>query len=110
MCNIVLLPFTYRSKGPKGFFDPFEKASDLWSVGCILAEMILGQPILPGSDAMDQANKIMTLNLGEFFPPGSPGTFFGGLELVVLVTCQLFAPAYFSSGRSSGPCQKVLGA
>jgi len=60
------------AKGPKGFFDPFEKASDLWSVGCILAEMILGQPILPGSDAMDQANKIMTLNLGEFFPPGSP--------------------------------------
>mmetsp|Transcript_26656 Transcript_26656/g.67792 ORF Transcript_26656/g.67792 Transcript_26656/m.67792 type:complete len:389 (+) Transcript_26656:140-1306(+) len=32
---------------------------DMWSVGCILGEMILGKPIFPGSSTMNQLEKIM---------------------------------------------------
>jgi len=34
---------------------------DMWSVGCILGEMILGKPIFPGSTTMNQLEKIMEL-------------------------------------------------
>jgi len=34
---------------------------DMWSVGCILGEMILGKPIFPGSSTMNQLEKIMEL-------------------------------------------------
>merc|ERR1719327_1644471 len=29
-------------------------AIDIWSVGCVMAEMILGQPIFPGESGVDQ--------------------------------------------------------
>jgi cell division cycle 2-like len=31
---------------------------DMWSVGCIFAELITGEPIFPGEGEMDQINKI----------------------------------------------------
>ncbi|GAB1598093.1 mitogen-activated protein kinase 14-like [Argonauta hians] len=35
------------------------KAVDMWSVGCIMAEMILGRALFPGNDHIDQLNKIL---------------------------------------------------
>ncbi|XP_069792808.1 mitogen-activated protein kinase 14A isoform X2 [Narcine bancroftii] len=34
---------------------------DIWSVGCILAEMVIGSVIFPGCDHFDQLKKIMNL-------------------------------------------------
>jgi len=34
-------------------------AVDLWSAGCVLAEMLLGQPLFAGRDGVDQLHKIM---------------------------------------------------
>merc|ERR1719265_2709731 len=34
-------------------------AIDIWSVGCVLAEMILGQPIFPGESGVDQLVEII---------------------------------------------------
>jgi cyclin-dependent kinase len=34
---------------------------DIWSIGCIFAEMVNGQPLLPGASESDQLNKIFKL-------------------------------------------------
>lgn len=34
---------------------------DLWSVGCIFAELVLGQPIFPGKGEIDQMDKIISV-------------------------------------------------
>ena len=36
----------------------YTKALDMWSVGCILAELIGRRPIFPGRDTQDQLMKI----------------------------------------------------
>ncbi|XP_056638342.1 mitogen-activated protein kinase 15-like [Diorhabda sublineata] len=37
----------------------YTKGIDLWSIGCILAEMSLGKPIFPGTSTVNQVEKIM---------------------------------------------------
>lgn len=32
----------------------YEKAADMWSVGCILAEILIGKPIFPGNSTLNQ--------------------------------------------------------
>ncbi|KAK6038710.1 hypothetical protein COOONC_23785, partial [Cooperia oncophora] len=32
---------------------------DVWSVGCILAELVSGKPMFPGDDHIDQLTRIM---------------------------------------------------
>ena len=34
---------------------------DMWSVGCILGEMLSGKPVFPGSSTIDQLQKVMEL-------------------------------------------------
>jgi len=34
---------------------------DIWSVGCIMAELILGKPLFPGTDRFDQLTKIFDI-------------------------------------------------
>ncbi|XP_060533924.1 mitogen-activated protein kinase 15 [Cylas formicarius] len=37
----------------------YTKGIDMWSLGCILAEMMLGKPIFPGTSTVNQVEKIM---------------------------------------------------
>lgn len=34
---------------------------DMWSLGCILAEMLLGRPLFPGSSTIDQIERILNV-------------------------------------------------
>jgi mitogen-activated protein kinase 15 len=37
----------------------YEKSADIWSVGCILAEMLIGKPLFPGNSTLNQLEKIL---------------------------------------------------
>ncbi|XP_073256948.1 extracellular signal-regulated kinase 2-like isoform X1 [Porites lutea] len=39
----------------------YTKGVDMWSLGCILGEMLLGKPLFPGTSTLDQIEKIMTV-------------------------------------------------
>lgn len=39
----------------------YSKAIDVWSVGCILAELLLGRPLFPGTDYVNQIDCIANL-------------------------------------------------
>ncbi|KAK3096500.1 hypothetical protein FSP39_000784 [Pinctada imbricata] len=51
----------YRS--PELIISPrdYTKAIDMWSVGCILAEMLTGKPLFTGGNEMDQIGQILDL-------------------------------------------------
>ena len=38
----------------------YDKSADIWSIGCILAEILTGKPIFPGNSTLNQLEKIMT--------------------------------------------------
>lgn len=48
----------------------YTKGIDMWSIGCILAEMILGKPLFPGTSTINQVEKIMA----TIEPPSPKGT------------------------------------
>lgn len=37
----------------------YSTAIDVWSHGCVLAELLLGEPIFPGSSGVDQLVEII---------------------------------------------------
>ena len=37
----------------------YDKSADVWSVGCILAELMLGKPFFPGSSTLNQLERII---------------------------------------------------
>jgi len=39
----------------------YSKAVDIWSVGCILAELLGRQPLFPGEDFLDQVQRIISV-------------------------------------------------
>lgn len=41
--------------------ETYSSAIDMWSVGCIMAELILRTPLFPGANEMDQIEKIMSV-------------------------------------------------
>ncbi|BFZ54427.1 mitogen activated protein kinase 2 [Savitreella phatthalungensis] len=49
----------YRAPEIMLSFQSYSKAIDLWSVGCILAELLGGRPFFKGKDYVDQLNQIM---------------------------------------------------
>lgn len=62
----------------------YTPAIDIWSVGCIFAEMLLGKPLFPGKNVVHQLD-IMTDFLGtpppEAISKVSSTMFFWNLEL-----------------------------
>ena len=40
----------------------YTKGVDMWAVGCILGEMLLGKPLFPGTSTMNQLEKIIEVN------------------------------------------------
>jgi serine/threonine protein kinase len=40
-------------------FPSYSAAVDVFSIGCIVAEMYLGKPLFPGNSEMDQISKIV---------------------------------------------------
>ena len=47
--------------------EPYGKASDLWAVGCMIGELVDGQPMFPGDDEVDQIYLINKL-VGNLTP------------------------------------------
>lgn len=58
----------YRAPEIMLSFTNYTKAIDVWSVGCILAELLGGKPLFRGKDYVDQLNQILMI-LGT--PPES---------------------------------------
>lgn len=44
----------------------YKENVDIWSVGCIMGEMIRGGVLFPGTDHIDQWNKIIGMNRTVF--------------------------------------------
>jgi dual specificity protein kinase YAK1 len=40
---------------------PYDTAIDMWSLGCICAELFLGIPIFPGNSEYDQLSRIIEI-------------------------------------------------
>ncbi|XP_028608446.1 cyclin-dependent kinase-like 2 [Grammomys surdaster] len=45
----------------------YGKAVDIWAIGCLVIEMLMGQPLFPGESDIDQLHHIMTC-LGNLIP------------------------------------------
>lgn len=45
----------------------YGKAVDVWAIGCLVIEMLMGQPLFPGESDIDQLHHIMTC-LGTLIP------------------------------------------
>ena len=55
--NVDLLLYFYRA--PEILLGlPFCEAIDMWSLGCVIAELFLGWPLYPGSSEYDQIRYI----------------------------------------------------
>ncbi|WVR08289.1 mitogen-activated protein kinase CPK1 [Kwoniella sp. DSM 27419] len=60
----------YRAPEVMLSFQKYTKAIDIWSIGCILAEMVRGEPLFPGEDYHHQLalilNVLGTPNMDDF--------------------------------------------
>ncbi|THH01588.1 hypothetical protein EW145_g6885 [Phellinidium pouzarii] len=52
----------YRAPEVMLTFKEYTRAIDIWSVGCILAEMLSGKPLFPGRDSIDLMEKCLTFS------------------------------------------------
>ena len=49
----------------------YTTAIDLWSVGCVMAELLLGQPLFPGESGVDQLVEIIKARSNRLLKKGS---------------------------------------
>ncbi|KAI6116118.1 kinase-like domain-containing protein [Pisolithus sp. B1] len=106
----------YRAPEVMLTFKEYTRAIDMWSVGCVLAEMLSGKPLFPGRDYHDQLSLILdvlgTPSIDDFYAISSPrsreyiralpfrkgrdfGSMFAGanpLAIDFLVKCLTFSP------------------
>ncbi|KAI0739228.1 mitogen activated protein kinase-like protein [Daedaleopsis nitida] len=65
------LPRWYRAPEVMLTFKEYTRAIDIWSVGCVLAEMLSGKPLFPGRDYHHQLSIILdilgTPSLDDFY-------------------------------------------
>ena len=60
VCNTYLQSRYYRA--PEIILGlPFSEAIDMWSLGCVIAELFLGWPLYPGSSEYDQVRYFASL-------------------------------------------------
>ncbi|KTG39105.1 hypothetical protein cypCar_00010050 [Cyprinus carpio] len=59
----------------------YTKGVDMWSIGCILGEMLLGKPLFPGTSTINQIEKIMS----TIPHPSTEGEFVFYMRLVLSV-------------------------
>ncbi|KAI5124288.1 hypothetical protein M0805_005135 [Coniferiporia weirii] len=87
----------YRAPEIMLAFRRYNTAIDVWSIGCIMAELILGKPLFKGKDYVDQLNKILDVL-------GTPD------EDVVKRICSDKAQAYIRSlsYRKTVPFHKII--
>ena len=55
---------SYRYRAPElcgSFFAKYSTAIDIWSIGCIFAEILLGKPLFPGRNVVHQLELITDL-------------------------------------------------
>ena len=45
---------------------PFNEAIDMWSLGCVMAELFLGWPLYPGSSEYDQVLLFISIHYFEW--------------------------------------------
>lgn len=66
----------YRAPEVMLTFKEYTRAIDIWSVGCVLAEMLSGKPLFPGRDYHHQLSLILdilgTPSLDDFYAITSP--------------------------------------
>ncbi|THG95594.1 hypothetical protein EW026_g6098 [Hermanssonia centrifuga] len=66
----------YRAPEVMLTFKEYTRAIDIWSVGCVLAEMLSGKPLFPGRDYHHQLSIILdvlgTPSLDDFYAITSP--------------------------------------
>lgn len=60
-CNLVSNGFFFPPRAPEIILGlPFCEAIDMWSLGCVIAELFLGWPLYPGASEYDQVGADMT--------------------------------------------------
>ena len=47
----------------------FSEAIDMWSLGCVIAELFLGWPLYPGSSEYDQVGTVARERSNSVYPP-----------------------------------------
>jgi mitogen-activated protein kinase 1/3 len=53
----------YRAPEVMLTFKEYTRAIDMWSVGCVLAEMLSGQPLFPGRDCAYIYHHLLNISL-----------------------------------------------
>lgn len=57
LLSTSLLTFLLLSRAPEIILGlPFCEAIDMWSLGCVIAELFLGWPLYPGASEYDQVS------------------------------------------------------
>jgi len=58
------------------YVDRYTKGVDMWSLGCILGEMLLGKPLFPGSSTLNQLEHVISVV--------DPPTLEGNLNMLIV--------------------------